>query len=176
QNDLSNGWATPFPYDVIEITAAAPPLESLIGNTTDWLEIVFTHEYTHVLHLDRTRGLMQGVRRVFGRNPISFPNAYLPDWQIEGLATYEESRMTGQGRVPAGDFRSILSTAAARGRFESIDRASGGLTDWPSGHASYAYGAYFHQYLADRFGPERLSQLADSTAGRIPLFGAGAFR
>ena len=176
QTDLSNGWATPFPYNTIEITAAPPPLESLIGNTPDWLEVVFTHEYTHILHLDRSRGLMQGVRFVLGRNPIAFPNGFLPEWQVEGLATYEESRMTGQGRVPAGDFRAIVNTAAARGRFEPIDRASGGLTDWPSGHASYAYGAYFHQYLVDRFGEQRLSQLADATAGRVPLLGAGAFR
>jgi hypothetical protein len=175
QSDLSNGWATPFPYDTIEITATPPPLESLIGNTSDWLEVVFTHEYTHILHLDRTRGLMQGVRRIFGRNPIAFPNAFLPEWQVEGLATYEESRMTGEGRVPAGDFRTLVDTAAARGRFEPIDRASGGLTDWPSGQASYAYGAYFHQYLADRFGDDGLARLADATAGRVPLFGAGAF-
>jgi hypothetical protein len=99
QTDLSNGWATPFPYDAIEIAATPPAIESLIGNTTDWLELVFTHEYTHVLHLDRTRGVMQGVRRVFGRNPFAFPNAFLPEWQIEGLATFEESRMTGEGRL-----------------------------------------------------------------------------
>lgn len=176
QTDLSNGWATPFPYDVIEISAVPPPIDSLIGNTTDWLEVVFTHEYTHILHLDRTRGLMQGVRRLFGRNPIAFPNSFLPDWQIEGLATYEESRLTGQGRVPAGDFRALVDVAAARGRFETIDRASGGVTDWPNGLAPYAFGAYFHQYLADRFGDERLSQLADATSARVPLFGAGAFR
>ena len=176
QTDLSNGWATSFPYDAIEITATPPPMESLIGNTTDWLEVVFTHEYTHILHLDRSRGVMQGVRHVFGRNPFAFPNAFLPEWQIEGLATYEESRMTGEGRIPAGDFRAIVDIAAVRGRFEPVDRASGGLTDWPSGQGSYAYGAYFHQYLADRFGAERLSQLADATAGRVPLFGAGAFR
>src|SRR3954447_23555293 len=60
QTDLSNGWATPVPYDAIEITAVPPPPESIIGNTTDWLEVVFTHEYTHVLHLDRTHGFMQG--------------------------------------------------------------------------------------------------------------------
>src|SRR5690349_8120798 len=32
QHDLSNGWATPLPYDTIEISAAAPPVESGIGN------------------------------------------------------------------------------------------------------------------------------------------------
>ena len=176
QTDLSNGWATPVPYDTIEITLVPPPSETLIGNTTDWLELVFTHEYTHILHLDRTRGFMQGVRAVFGRVPVAFPNAFLPVWQVEGIATFEESRMTGEGRIPAGDFRAIVDVAAARGRFEPIDRVSGGLSDWPGGNGPYAFGAYFHQFLADRYGAERLTRLADATAGRVPFFGDAAFK
>ena len=176
QADLSNGWATPIPYDTIEVTAASPLGETIIGNTTDWLEVVFTHEYTHILHLDRSRGFIQGLRRVFGRVPVVFPNGFLPAWQVEGLATFEESRTSGEGRLSAGDFRAIVDVAAARGRFEPLDRAGGGLTDWPSGHAPYAYGAYFHQYLADTYGAERLARLADATAGRVPFFGGGAFK
>src|SRR5262245_59740359 len=176
QTDLSNGFANPFPYDTIEITAVAPPPESIIGNTTDWLELVFTHEYTHILHLDRSRGFIEGVRRVFGRVPVVFPNTFLPIWQIEGLAVFEESRMTGEGRIPAGDFRALVDVAAARDRFEPMDRVSGGLTAWPSGDAPYAYGAYFHQFLADRFGAERLARLADATSGRVPFFGSPAIK
>ena len=176
QTDQSNGFATPFPYDTIQINAVAPASETLIGNTTDWLELAFTHEYTHILHLDRSLSLMHGVRAVFGRAPFVFPNLYLPVWQTEGLATFEESHMTGEGRIPAGDFRAIVDTAAPHRRFEPIDRASGGLVDWPSGLAAYAYGAYFHQYLADRYGEDGLSRLADATAGRVPLFGNGAFK
>ena len=175
QADIANGWATPFPYDAIEIAALAPEPDSLIGNTTDWLELVFTHEYTHIVHLDRTRGVMRAVRGIFGRVPIAFPNVFTPEWQVEGLATFEESRQTGQGRVPAADFRSIVDVAARTGRFEPRDRANGGLVDWPSGHAAYAYGAYFHQFLAQRYGPERIAQLADATAGRVPYFSQGAF-
>src|SRR6185369_9645041 len=91
QFDVSNGWATPLPYDTIELTAVPPASEELIGNTTDWLEVAFTHEYTHILHLDRSRGIMGGARRVFGRAPLVFPNLFLPVWEIEGFATYEES-------------------------------------------------------------------------------------
>jgi WD40-like Beta Propeller Repeat len=176
QTDVSNGYATPFPYDTIEIVAVAPASETLIGNASDWLEVAFTHEYTHILHLDRTRGFMEGARRVFGRAPLVFSNSYLPIWQIEGLAVFEESRMTGEGRIPEGDFRAIVDVAAVHGRFEPIDRAGGGLVAWPAGEAPYAYGAYFHQYLADQYGSERLSRLADATAGRLPLFGDGAFK
>ena len=176
QTDLANGWATPFPYDAIEMTAVPPLAETLIGNTDDWLRLVFTHEYTHILHLDRTGGWIRGVRRIFGRVPVVFPNTFLPIWQIEGIATFEESRMTNEGRVPAGDFRAIVDVAGRAGRFEPRDRAGGGLVAWPDGLAPYAYGAYFHQYLADRYGAERLARLADVTARRVPYFGAPAFK
>ena len=119
---------------------------------------------------------MGGLRRVFGRAPLVFPNLFLPAWQIEGFATYEESRMTGQGRVPAGDFRALVDTPARQRRFDPIDRTAGGLDDWPDGHAQYAYGAYFQQYLSDRFGAERVEALADATAALVPLLGAPAFK
>jgi dipeptidyl aminopeptidase/acylaminoacyl peptidase len=176
QNDVSNGWATPVPYNIIEITAAAPPGESTIGNTDDWLRLVFSHEYTHIVHLDKAHGWIGGLRRVFGRSPVLYPNVFLPLWQIEGIATYNESVLTGAGRVPAGDFRQIVDRAGAARRFEPLDRASGGLVAWPSGTAQYAYGAYFHQYLAQRFGPDSIARLADETAGRLPYFGVRGFR
>ena len=176
QTDLSNGWANPAPYNLIEITAAAPPGGSAIGNTDDWLRLVFSHEYTHIVHLEKARGWIGGLRRVFGRAPVLYPNLFLPLWQIEGIATYNESALTGEGRVPAGDFRMIVDRAAAAGRFDPIDRANGGLVDWPGGGAQYVYGAYFHQYLAERFGPESLVRLSEDTARRVPYFGAPAFR
>ena len=176
QGDLSNGWATPVPYDLIEIQAAPPRADSTIGNTDDWLRLVFSHEYTHIVHLDRSRGWIGGLRHGFGRLPLLFPNLFLPQWQIEGLATYEESAVTNAGRVYAGDFRMLLDRAAAANRFLPLDRASGGLIDWPSGTAVYLYGAYFHQYLAARYGADKLATLADETSRRIPYLGAPAFK
>ncbi len=176
QTDQSNGWATVLPYNLIELAAVPPVSQSAIGNTDDWLRMVFAHEYTHVVHLERGGGWIGGLRRVFGRMPLLYPNAFLPDWQVEGLATYVESAVTGQGRVPAGDFRLLLDAAAASDRFLTLDRAGGGLIDWPSGQAPYLYGAYFHEYLAGRYGQESLRRLADRTAGTLPYFGARAFR
>jgi phenylpyruvate tautomerase PptA (4-oxalocrotonate tautomerase family) len=176
QTDLPNGWATPVPYNVMEITAASPAGDSEIGNTSDWLRLVFTHEYTHIVHLSRRRGWIGGLHRVFGRVPLAYPNLFLPAWQIEGLAVYEESARTGAGRLPAPDFRQIVDRAAAEGGFEPLDRANGGLIDWPAGAAPYAYGGYFQQYLAAKYGEESLRRLADATAGRLPFFGSGAYR
>lgn len=175
QDDDPNGWTTPLPYNLIEIGAAPPSGASIIGNTDDWLRLVFTHEYAHVLHLDLARGWARAARHVFGRAFFAFPNLTTPEWQIEGVATYFESR-GGQGRIPAGDFRNILGVAARTGRLEAIDRVNGGLVAWPAGYGWYAYGAYFHQYLADRFGEQTLAALSARTSGRLPYFTSGAFR
>jgi dipeptidyl aminopeptidase/acylaminoacyl peptidase len=176
QHDLSNGWASPVPYNTIEISAAAPPADSTIGNTDDWLRLVFTHEYTHIVHLSRTGGWIGGLRRVFGRLPVLYPNTFTPIWQIEGLATWNESAQTGVGRLRASDFRLILRRAAAEGRFEPLDRASSRLVAWPSGTTPYLYGAYFHEFLAERYGADSLRRLTDESAKQLPYFGARAFR
>ena len=176
QSDLSNGWATPLPFNTIEITAAAPGGTSFIGNTNDWLRMVFAHEYTHIVHLSRGRGWIGGLRYVFGRMPLLYPNVYLPVWQIEGIATYHESALTGLGRVRDGSFRTILDVATAETQFEPLDRVGGGLVDWPGGNAPYLYGGYFHEFLRDKYGEDSLATLTNATAGRVPYFGSGAFK
>ena len=173
QLELPNGYATPLPYNTIVLYPAWPMGSEF--DVDDWLRLVFTHEFTHIVHLDRSESWARGLRRVFGRTGIAFPNLFLPTWQIEGLATYQESAITGEGRLHAGDFRAIVDEAARGRRLEPLDRVNGGLTDWPGDTASYAYGAAFHQYLAERFGSAALGRLADVTARRIPYTGSRAF-
>ena len=174
QADLPNGYATPLPRNTVVIHAVWPAGSSFL-KTDDWLELCFTHEFTHIVHLDRSEGWARVVRGVFGRPLIAFPNLFLPQWQIEGLATYEESLMTGTGRLQAGNFRAIVGEAARARTPEPIDRVNGGLTDWPGGQAAYAYGLAFHAYLADRYGTETLAALSDATARRFPFFAYRAF-
>jgi hypothetical protein len=175
QTDLSNGSATPVPFDMIVVTAVWPAGSEFIGNVDDWLRLVFTHEFTHIVHLDRSIGWARLLRGIFGRTSIAFPNLFLPTWQIEGLATYEESAIHGGGRLHAGDFSAIVEEAARAQRVESLDRASGGLTDWPNGLAPYAYGVGFHAYLADRYGSQTLAELGAQTAGRVPYTASRVF-
>jgi hypothetical protein len=176
QTELANGWANPLPYDTIMVTAAWPASSEFIGNTDDWLRLVFTHEFTHIVHLDRSESWARVIRRMFGRSAIAFPNLFLPQWQIEGLATYQESALTGEGRLLAGDFASIVDEAARGRALEPLDRVNGGLTDWPDGDGAYAYGARFHQYLADRFGVDSLGKLAEATARQVPYTGSRMFQ
>ena len=174
QTELFNGYATPVPYNTVVMYAVTPSGSSSAFD--DWLRLVFTHEFTHIVHLDRSEGWARVVRGIFGRTPYAFPNLFLPPWQVEGLATYEESAITGEGRLHAGDFRAIVDEAARQRRLEPLDRVNGGLTDWPDGVAVYAYGVGFHQYLADRFGTGTLATLAEATARRVPYLASPAFK
>ena len=87
---------------MIVVTAVWPAGSEFIGNVDDWLRYVFTHEFTHIVHLDRSIGWARLLRGIFGRTAIAFPNLFLPAWQIEGLATYEESALAAEdGCMPA---------------------------------------------------------------------------
>ncbi len=175
QADLANGWATPLPRDTIAIYAVWPAASDTL-KTDDWLRLALTHEFTHIAHLDRSEGWARVAHDIFGRTPLAFPNLFLPIWQIEGLAVYEESALTGQGRQHAGDFRAIVDEATRARRLLPLDRINGGLTRWPGGAAPYAYGAGFQTYLADRYGPETLADLAGQTARSLPYLGSLAFK
>jgi hypothetical protein len=175
QSDVSNGWSTPVPYNLIEIAAVPPAPSSFLGHHDDWLRIVFAHEYAHILHLDRVGGWMKGVRWLLGRNPASFPNLFVPAWQVEGIATWAESAVTGLGRVNAADVAAVVSSAGTPRGGVPIDRAGGGLIAWPSGHAPYFLGGYFYEELARRGQPGALGDLTRATARRVPFFGNGAF-
>ncbi|MCC7417249.1 MAG: PD40 domain-containing protein [Acidobacteria bacterium] len=175
QMDLANGFATLLPRDLVVVSAAWPEGAAALGTTDDWLRLVFTHEFTHIAHLDRSTGWARVVRRIFGRTPLAFPNLLLPAWQVEGLATYREGAATGLGRLRAGDFGAIAREASRAGRPEPLDRVNGGLIDWPGSHAAYAYGAGFHEYLARTIGGTALSALADATAGRLPYTSSRVF-
>ena len=175
QSDIANGWSTPVPYNLIEIAAIPPPPSSFLGHHDDWLRIVFTHEYAHVLHLDRVGGVMKGLRWALGRNAATFPNLFVPQWQVEGFATWAESAVTGFGRVRAADVAGVVAAASASGR-ASIDRASGGLVAWPSGNTPYFQGGVFDDALANRYSSTALGDLTKETARRIPFLGGPAYR
>lgn len=175
QSELANGWATPIPYNTIFVTAAAPAGSEFIGRNDDWLRLVFTHEFTHIVHLDRSEGWARLLRGVFGRTPVAFPNLWLPPWMIEGIATWQESALTGTGRLHAGDFRAIERQAGLARRVEPLDRVNGGLTDWPGGSGPYAFGLGFHEFLAERYGATRFAELSEMTARLPPFMGARAF-
>lgn len=169
--DYANGLASLFPRNRVVVYAHGPVEEPSLAYSFDWLELVVSHELAHVHHLDYASPLIRGLRGVLGRNPVLFPNATVPQWTTEGLATYLESRLTGAGRVRGSFHEMVLRTAILEDRFFSIDRVTGRPTTWPSGNSAYVYGSMFEEYLSQRYGPERAGAFVREVGGRwIPYF------
>ncbi len=171
--DFSNGYTTVAPTDRITVTAR-PPVDDLdLGYFDDWLELVVTHELTHVFHLDRNGGPGKILRPIFGRVPTTwpfFPADAVPRWDTEGTSVWYESLLTHSGRLKGTYHDMVLRTAILEGRFEDLDQASGQSPVWPGGNRFYVYGSLFFEHLLDEHGSDKLDAFANAVAGQwIPF-------
>ncbi len=168
--DYSNGYATPYPSNRI-VVFATPPVESnALRLNNDWLQIVITHELTHIFHLDRVRGVWNVGQSIFGRALILFPNIYGPSWFAEGLAVYYESRLTPGGRLRNAEHRTLARAAALEGAFPRIDQLGRGTPQFPGGERVYAYGSLFVEYLANSHGDSTLRRFIDIQSATVIPF------
>ncbi len=174
------GAATPIPYNTMHINLTPPAGTMFLVNYDDWLRLVITHEYAHVLHLDTVSGFNGVLRRVFGRVPFvvfpfftTLPNVWQPTWMIEGLATHEESELGTSDRRDNTFADMMLRMAVLEGDFPTIDQADG-LDRWPAGQVPYLFGARFSQYLASQYGPHVLADISREYADRPVAFWVGS--
>src|SRR5512133_790647 len=165
--DFSNGSATPTPTNRIIVYANPPVSESALRYTNDWGQLVITHELTHIFHLDRTRKLWSLGQKIFGRAPLLFPNTYSPSWLVEGLAVYEESKLTGAGRIEGSEHRMIARAAALDHGFPAIGSLSLAQPHFPFGETSYSFGSLFIDYLAKTRGESHVREFVDKSAANL---------
>jgi hypothetical protein len=168
--DFSNGFATPFPRNRVVVFAHPPVDDPSLAYYDDWMQLVITHELTHIFHLDYARRLPRLPRLVLGRTPLSFPNTTAPDWTKEGLAVYMESRLTRAGRIRGTMHEMAIRTAILENRFFSIDRASGDPASWPSGNTPYIYGSMFLDWLSRHYGDEGAREFVRRYGGQVIPF------
>jgi Tol biopolymer transport system component len=172
--DFSNGFATPFTTNRIVVFARPPVVMPGLAFSRDWIELVVAHELVHIFHLDHAGPVGRAVRSVFGRAPMLwplFPALGTPIWNVEGLATYYESRLTGGGRVQGTYHDMVIRTAALEAAIPRLGQVSAPSPVWPGGERSYVYGAALMEWIAAEHGPEAHAALLDATYGSIlPTF------
>ncbi len=165
--DYSNGFAVVSPTNRIVVFATPPIEHSGLRLNKDWLELVISHELTHIFHLDRARGVWRVAQGVFGRAPYFFPNAYGPSWLTEGLAVHEESRLTSGGRLNDALHRMYARAGASGGHLLRLDELSLGTSRFPEGEAAYGYGSLFVDWLARHHGEASIERFVDAQAAQI---------
>ena len=163
--DITNGYSTPVPFDTIGIYLGPPDEGELLENSA-WLELLITHEFTHIVHLDKIRGAPRVLQYIFGRLPYFFPNAWQPIWGIEGLAVLNESDPpAGKGRLYGPTFEGWLRAERANGFISLAEINSDGRALPLS--KQYLYGSYFYDYLQRTYGSDAVFKYVDRYSGNI---------
>jgi hypothetical protein len=166
--DLANGLASPLPFNYVQIVLTPPDGGELLQNR-EWLELVLTHEFTHIAHLDKARDAPLALRRIFGRIVFVFPNLLEPGWVTEGLAVYSESDpIRGYGRLGQSSFEGMMRAEAARG-LRSLREVNAEGRGFPL-NRDYLYGGYFFAFLAERYGPGAVAAYVESYSDNIIPF------
>lgn len=164
-----------------------PSIDMTMGEYEDWLKVLITHEYSHILTMDSARGYSEITRTIFGK-PIPFgnifsflvflstapPNVFMPRWWHEGMATWAETEYTGIGRGRSTFYEMVIRMAIAENNIPTVDQINGEIPYWPDGHMPYIFGLRLQKYIADKYGRDILGKLNLSHAGRYPYALNGA--
>lgn len=102
QSSISNGFVSMFPRRSEFFTM--PPQDYNFGGTNDWLNLLATHEYRHIVQYQHaTRGFNKLVFYLFGYPTFAgLSQMAAPAWFWEGDAVATETAFThsGRGRIP----------------------------------------------------------------------------
>ena len=152
--DFSNAYAYPMPHNTMQIIVTPPDDFDTIDDYHDWLDLVISHEYVHIIHVDKAAGAAQGGRNIFGRHTLFFPNALQPAWVLEGIATYFETQLApGIGRGQNTAFRSLMRLEVESG-IKPLSQVNLPIVSWPAGNTRYLYGVYFFNFLMETYGEQ----------------------
>lgn len=165
--DVSNGWATFFPFAQIRLYTSPPDSISGLEESDDWLHTLIRHEYVHVLHMEMASASPEFLRNVFGRLVVLFPHTMTPSFMLEGLATYlETNEKLEYGRLQSSYYAMQMRMEVASGKVKGLDAVSAPLRDWPLG-LQYLYGSYFYQFLAETYSEDKIKQYLQSYSRQI---------
>ncbi|MFT5811301.1 MAG: hypothetical protein ACI9KM_002070 [Rubritalea sp.] len=167
--DFSNGFASPLPYNQVRLFLSPPENMSGLAPYDDWMNLLITHELTHVVQLDMAMGAPSVMRKILGRNIFTFPHTFTPGFMTEGLAVYKETNhQAGYGRGQSSRYE-MLMRGEVIGGIDDLSRVTVPLRDWPFGK-QYLYGYYYYEFLAERYGQQKITQYLNSYSRKLLPF------
>ena len=164
--DSANGYAQTLPQNTIVIFVTAPWEDSTLSHYEDWTHAILVHEYTHILHIDNTEGMIKGLRAIFGR--IVTVNRLSPGWITEGYATFQETVHTPWGRGRSSIAHMIKRMTVLEAEFPRLGNLDGFQVAPPSGNLRYLFGQDFQQYVANHTGEQAWTDFIHHYGGGIP--------
>lgn len=167
---LTNGNARIFPTNIINLYKFPASNNEHLIVFEDWLRGLVFHEYTHITHLDQTRGFVSDGEKIFGSIAKIF-TSITPRWFTEGIAVWSESHLMGdesKGRLGSLAFRrdflaEILKKDACK-KIACLDDP--GI--FPNGQFAYWAGAHFIEFIENKK-PGTVKCLVEKNSKNFPF-------
>ncbi len=191
-SDGANGQASSVPFNFINAFGVPPDSLDELNDFDDYVKLLITHEFTHVVHLDTILSPCALIYNTLLGKTFA-PNLAEPVWFIEGMAVLMESRQTTAGRLRSSFYDMHLRVPFLEGRAFGLDQITAIPSAYPQGTAAYLYGSSLLRYVEDRYGPQKIRELSQRYAdtcipgglnrtaiqavgrGYAGIFGAGLF-
>jgi WD40 repeat protein len=174
-DDSGYGGAGTVPIDFIQIGIEPFNLVFETLPSAERMGLMSRHELMHIVMGDETaprdamfRSMFSGKIMPNTDDPISIPFSFLgsprvysPRWFHEGAAVFMETWMGGGFGRALGGYDEMVFRAMVRDDHYMYDvvglESEGTSSDFQVGANSYLYGTRFMNYLANQYGPDKLT-------------------
>ncbi len=172
ETDMFNGFYAPFPNRISLFETPPYKLTGFGSALSDITDLVFTHEYTHFVHITASSGLYGIVPRIFGSD-LGILNGLSPGWLIEGITTNTETIFTDGGRGRSALFSAEIRSFTGNGILWSRS-AAGSMSPYrpPGNRRIYLSGYYMVEYLNRVYGNDAVARLSNYQS-KYPILGTG---
>lgn len=185
RNQIANAFSTQIPFNSqLFYGAGAGYIDYFCFDS--WLKTLLIHETAHNFQLNPKENLPSKLsHQVFGNTPFTIlgflplfpiPNLTESNFNLEGNAVMNESRFGNGGRLYSGYALAEL-VALAQADLITPELMYNDTLNFPYGEKPYLIGGFFHQFLAKRYGVEKVNRYFKTYATQmLPLFTNAMFR
>ena len=167
-NDPNGTAFTTLDAPTIVLYPTPPNPREDIGNFRVWAELLATHEFAHVAHLNRpSRNRLKNLYLSLSPVPLGPIPLDAPRWALEGYATYVEGKVTGTGRPNHAWRAAVLRQFAIEGRLPSYGQLNA-TGPWQTGNFAYFAGSAFLEWLARREGDSSVTAVWRRMTAKTP--------
>ena len=173
--DLFNGFFSLLPSMVSLFETPCGSLRGFGSSTSDLMDLVFTHEYTHYAHITTRSGLYGAITRVLG-DDAGILNALCPGWMLEGVTTNTETIFTDGGRGRSPEFAGMIRSFTEDGALWGLSASGASNPYSPPGGRFYLSGYYIVDYLNRTYGSDAFARVSKRQGGNPFRMSGGALK
>ena len=167
-----NAYFTSYPYNRIVLYDTIPDNQSLAVFSETILS-VFYHELVHAVTLNMKSKPWEIASFLFG--DFFSPTILTSPTVFSEGATVSFESASGEGRLNSGYAKNILVQAKLENQLPDWKEASGANDKYRVGDYPYVFGGAFHQFLQEKYGMEKYSELW-TELGSTHIFTERAFK